>query len=89
MRPIHTPPLLPPPSSLPPPPSSLLPLPARRLAKTQQNILIVVRKSVLLEGNTPSQMSTPNLDEKIRLRSPYVAPLNVLQVGRSGEGGRR
>jgi hypothetical protein len=26
------------------------------------------------------QVSTPNLDEKIRLRSPYVAPLNVLQV---------
>ncbi|KXZ55578.1 hypothetical protein GPECTOR_2g1127 [Gonium pectorale] len=50
------------------------------LAKTQRNILIVVRKSVLLEGNTPSQMSTPNLDEKIRLRSPYVAPLNVLQA---------
>lgn len=40
----------------------------------------MVRKTALLEGNTPSQMSTPNLDEKIRLRSPYVAPLNVLQV---------
>ncbi|GFR48761.1 hypothetical protein Agub_g10581 [Astrephomene gubernaculifera] len=50
------------------------------LANTQSNILIVVRKSALLEGNTPSQMSTPNLDEKIRLRSPYVAPLNVLQA---------
>ncbi|PNW76791.1 hypothetical protein CHLRE_11g476325v5 [Chlamydomonas reinhardtii] len=63
--------------------SSLAPLGQRLrelLAKTQQNILIVVRKSVLLEGNTPSQMSTPNLDEKIRLRSPYVAPLNVLQA---------
>ncbi|EFJ49534.1 hypothetical protein VOLCADRAFT_59445 [Volvox carteri f. nagariensis] len=50
------------------------------LSKTQSHILIVVRKSALLEGNTPSQMSTPNLDEKIRLRSPYVAPLNVLQA---------
>ncbi|GLI68046.1 hypothetical protein VaNZ11_012369 [Volvox africanus] len=50
------------------------------LAKTQALILIVVRKNALLEGNTPSQMSTPNLDEKIRLRSPYVAPLNILQA---------
>ncbi len=41
----------------------------------------MVRKSALLEGNTPSQMSTPNLDEKIRLRAPYTAPLNILQVG--------
>ncbi|GIL52665.1 hypothetical protein Vafri_8482 [Volvox africanus] len=63
--------------------SELRPLGARLrslLAKTQDMILIVVRKNALLEGNTPSQMSTPNLDEKIRLRSPYVAPLNILQA---------
>jgi len=64
-----------------------------RLGATQAAILKVARKADLL-GPTLSggsggggisappantSMSTPNLDLKIRLRAPYVAPLNILQ----------
>ena len=40
-------------------------------------MLKIVRHADLL-ADTAS--SSPELDEKIRLRAPYVAPLNVLQV---------
>ncbi len=42
-------------------------------------VLAIVRHSDLLESAGGSS-ATPELDEKIRLRGPYVAPLNVLQV---------
>jgi phosphoenolpyruvate carboxylase len=42
-------------------------------------VLAIVRQQELLED--PSNGASPELDEKIRLRAPYVAPLNVLQVG--------
>jgi len=51
-----------------------------RLSSTKSVILQIASKTHLLEpmlgGTSPS---TPNLDIKIRLRAPYVAPLNILQ----------
>lgn len=52
-----------------------------RLKTTKQAILAVINKASLLgaalEG---SKNVTAKLDEKLRLRAPYVAPLNILQV---------
>lgn len=52
-----------------------------RLKTTKQAILAVINKASLLgaalEG---SNNATAKLDEKLRLRAPYVAPLNILQV---------
>ncbi len=42
-------------------------------------VLDIVRQKSLLVG---CLTASPELDEKIKLREPYVAPLNVLQVGR-------
>jgi phosphoenolpyruvate carboxylase len=50
-------------------------------AKTKTAVLQIVRHRDLLEGVTEGRSAaTPELEEKIRLRAPYVAPLNVLQV---------
>lgn len=46
-------------------------------------VLALTRHQELLQA--PDTGATPELDEKIKLRSPYVAPLNILQVG-WGEG---
>lgn len=50
-------------------------------------VLALTRHAELLED--PNCGASPELDEKIRLRSPYVAPLNILQVkdGSKGEVG--
>jgi phosphoenolpyruvate carboxylase len=51
-------------------------------ARTKKAVLQIVRHGDLLEGVSHEGRSaaTPELEEKIRLRAPYVAPLNVLQV---------
>jgi phosphoenolpyruvate carboxylase len=50
-------------------------------ARTKTAILQIVRHGDLLEGAGDGRSAaTPELEEKIRLRAPYVAPLNVLQV---------
>ena len=43
--------------------------------------MAIVRQSNFLEKCTNS---SPELDEKLKLRAPYVTPLNVLQVGGRG-----
>ncbi|MEW5318243.1 MAG: hypothetical protein WDW38_009481 [Sanguina aurantia] len=52
-----------------------------KLKTTKQAILAVINKASLLgaalEG---SNNATAKLDEKLRLRAPYVAPLNILQA---------
>jgi hypothetical protein len=47
-------------------------------------VLALTRHQELLEA--PDIGSTPELDEKIKLRAPYVVPLNILQVGESKGG---
>eukprot|EP00878_Enallax_costatus_P019069 GHUV01020106.1.p1 GENE.GHUV01020106.1~~GHUV01020106.1.p1 ORF type:complete len:382 (+),score=111.46 GHUV01020106.1:226-1371(+) len=49
-----------------------------KFAATKAQVLKIVRHQELLEDAASG--AHPELDEKIRLRSPYVAPLNVLQV---------
>jgi phosphoenolpyruvate carboxylase len=50
-------------------------------AQTKKAVLEIVRHGDLLAGVTEGRSAaTPELEEKIRLRAPYVAPLNVLQV---------
>ncbi|WIA14756.1 hypothetical protein OEZ85_003241 [Tetradesmus obliquus] len=49
-----------------------------KFGATKAQVLAIVRQDELLED--PSNGASPELDEKIRLRAPYVAPLNVLQV---------
>jgi len=46
---------------------------------THETLLYVIRKNTLLESAAGGSAS-PHLDEKLRLRAPYVAPLNVLQA---------
>jgi hypothetical protein len=46
--------------------------------QTKTEVLRVVRQGTLLQS---ALAATPQLDEKIKLRAPYVTPLNVLQVG--------
>jgi phosphoenolpyruvate carboxylase len=41
-------------------------------------VLALTRHQELLQS--PDTGATPELDEKIKLRAPYVAPLNILQV---------
>lgn len=41
-------------------------------------VLALTRHQELLQA--PDTGATPELDEKIKLRAPYVAPLNILQV---------
>lgn len=41
-------------------------------------MLALTRHQELLQA--PDMGSTPELDEKIKLRAPYVVPLNILQV---------
>jgi phosphoenolpyruvate carboxylase len=41
-------------------------------------VLALTRHQELLQA--PDTGSTPELDEKIKLRAPYVVPLNILQV---------
>jgi phosphoenolpyruvate carboxylase len=41
-------------------------------------VLALSRHQELLQA--PDTGATPELDEKIKLRAPYVAPLNILQV---------
>lgn len=41
--------------------------------------------AVLCKGDMGSRSATPELDEQIKLRSPYVAPLNILQVRGKGQ----
>lgn len=50
----------------------------RKFAETKTVVLTICRQTVLLHG---CLNSSPELDEKIKLRGPYVVPLNVLQVG--------
>jgi hypothetical protein len=49
--------------------------------QTKTEVLRVVRQGTLLQS---ALTATPQLDEKIKLRAPYVTPLNVLQVGGCG-----
>jgi len=49
-----------------------------RFARTTAVLLTVIKKAALLENGAIAQ---PHLDEKLRLRAPYIGPLNVLQVG--------
>jgi hypothetical protein len=49
-----------------------------KFAATKAQVLAIVRQQELLED--PKNSASPELDEKLRLRAPYVAPLNVLQV---------
>jgi hypothetical protein len=49
-----------------------------KFAATKAQVLAIVRQQELLED--PGNGASPELDEKLRLRAPYVAPLNVLQV---------
>lgn len=49
-----------------------------QFAATKAQVLAITRQKDLLEGAASG--ASPELDEKIRLRAPYVAPLNVLQV---------
>jgi phosphoenolpyruvate carboxylase len=53
-----------------------------KFAATKAQVLAIVRQQELLED--PSNGASPELDEKLRLRAPYVAPLNVLQVRGGG-----
>ena len=55
--------------------------------RTRDHLLTITRQSRLLEGK-------PNLDRSIRLRLPYIEPLNLLQIEllkrhRSGESDQR
>lgn len=59
------------PSPLPAPPKYLHP-------GTPPQVLALTRHQELLQA--PDMGSTPELDEKIKLRAPYVVPLNILQV---------
>eukprot|EP00879_Flechtneria_rotunda_P028011 GHRR01030085.1.p1 GENE.GHRR01030085.1~~GHRR01030085.1.p1 ORF type:complete len:176 (+),score=45.72 GHRR01030085.1:424-951(+) len=49
-----------------------------KFAATKTQVLEIVRHQDLLQD--PADGASPELNEKIRLRAPYVAPLNVLQV---------
>lgn len=49
-----------------------------KFAATKAQVLAIVGRQDLLEDAASG--ASPELDEKIRLRAPYVAPLNVLQV---------
>eukprot|EP00877_Chromochloris_zofingiensis_P014491 jgi/Chrzof1/9296/UNPLg00263.t1_PEPC1[v5.2] len=49
----------------------------KKFTDTKKVVLDIVRQKDLLEG---CLNASPELDEKIRLRAPYVAPLNILQV---------
>ena len=61
----------------------LIPFSALRLAATKKAVLTVTGKSQLLqdsaEGVKQAQVSA-DLELKLALRAPYVAPLNILQV---------
>ena len=57
------------------------PPPPPRLASTRASVLQVASKKTLLEGLRGGAISTSHLDVKIGLRAPYLAPLNILQVG--------
>ena len=48
----------------------------RRFHLTEQLMLQIMKHSGLL-----SSSSTAFLQQKLQLRAPYVAPLNILQVG--------
>jgi len=48
-----------------------------KFSSTKEQLMAIVRQSNFLEK---CLNSSPELDEKLKLRAPYVTPLNVLQV---------
>jgi phosphoenolpyruvate carboxylase len=60
--------------------------PPRAASPQHQQVLALVRQTELLED--PENGASPELDEKLRLRAPYVTPLNILQVRPRRRGGR-